>query len=49
VFGQLSDDVLLTLAAIKVLHEYFKKDLKLWNLVERKARKFILTQGIEKE
>ena len=42
---QLSDEALLTLTAIKILNQNFGKDKKLWNLVERKARKFLLANA----
>ena len=44
-----SDEIVLTLVAIKILHDFFDKDKKLWNLVERKARRFVLSQGLTKE
>ena len=42
---RISDDVLLTLAGIKALNQHFGQNRKIWMLVERKARKFILSQG----
>ena len=40
---------MLTLVAIKILHEFFKQDRKLWTLVEKKARKFFTTStGLDK-
>ena len=45
------DEAALAIAAVKILNEYFEKDRKLWNLVEKKARKYILqaSSGITKE
>ena len=37
----LTDEVVLTLVAIKILSTYYSEDKKLWSLVEKKARKFI--------
>ena len=37
-----SEKVWLTLVAIKVLNDFFGKDQKLWNLVEKKARAFVV-------
>ena len=49
----ISDEAALTMVTIKILNEYFAKDQKLWGLIERKARKFILTTmrdaGLTKE
>lgn len=48
--GQVSDDVALTIAGIKILNQYFEKNRKLWNLVEKKARKYVLGQtGMTKD
>ena len=33
------------MVAIKALNEHFEANRKIWMLVERKARKFILQQG----
>ena len=43
--SRVSNEVLLTIAAIKVLNEKFIANKKIWMLVEMKARKFILKQG----
>ena len=37
----LTDEVVLTLVAIKILSTHYNEDKKLWSLVEKKARKFI--------
>ena len=37
------DHILLTMAGIKALTQYFSESKKIWMLVERKARKFILS------
>ena len=34
-----SDEVLITLIAIKILNDHYKPSKKLWNLVEKKSRK----------
>ena len=39
--GSASDQVCLTLAAISILNNYYAKNKKLWNLVEKKARKYV--------
>ena len=39
------DHVLLTMVGIKLLNEHFSGTRKIWMLVERKARKYILQQG----
>ena len=37
-----SDEVLLTFVAIKILNNHYKKSKKLWTLVEKKSRKAVL-------
>ena len=44
--ADLSDEIVLTLCAIKILDTYFKPDEKVWNLVVKKARKFITKASI---
>ena len=40
----------LAIAAIKILNDHFSKDKKLWYLVEKKARKYILSNtGLSKD
>ena len=47
--GKVSDDVVLAMVAIKILTQYFAKDSKLWSLVGKKARKFVMAStGMEK-
>ena len=43
--ARVSNETLLTLAGIKVLNQYFSENKKIWMLVERKARKFIMQGG----
>ena len=43
--SQVSDSVLLTLAAIKILTKWFPEHKKVWHLVEKKARKFVLSNS----
>lgn len=40
----MSDQAALTMSALSVLNKWFVDDYNLWKLVERKARKFILSQ-----
>ena len=40
-----SKETLLTLAGIKALNQYFIENKKIWMLVERKARKYIMQSG----
>ena len=40
---QASDEAVLTIVGIKILNEFFASDRKLWALVEKKARKFIMS------
>ena len=49
--GKVPDEAALAMAAVKILNDYFENDRKLWNLVEKKARKYILqaSTGITKE
>ena len=48
--GRVSDEACITLAAIKTLNAKFDGDRKLWNLVEKKARKFVSNAaGLDKE
>ena len=49
--GKVPDEAALAMAGVKILNQYFEKDRKLWNLVEKKARKYILqaSTGITKE
>ena len=37
-----SDEVLVTLVAIKILNDHYCSDKKLWTFVEKKSRKAIL-------
>ena len=48
--GEYTDEIALTLAAIKILDQYFTGNRKLWILVEKKARRFVMTSsGATKE
>ena len=41
--SEYNDEIALTLAAIKILGQYFPGNRKLWNLIEKKARRFVMT------
>ena len=43
--GDVSDEAALTIVAIATLKKHFADDAKVWGLVERKARKFILSNS----
>ena len=47
-----SDEAAVTIAAISVLRKHFTKDVKLWRLVEKKAKKFVYdnsADGLDKK
>lgn len=43
---QASDEAVLTIVGIKILNQFFASDRKLWALVERKARKYIMSASM---
>ena len=43
--ARVTKEILLTLAGIKALNRYFIENKKIWMLVERKARKYIMQGG----
>ena len=48
--SKFNDQVVLTLVAIKILNQYYAENRKLWNLVEKKARRFVMNStGATKE
>ena len=40
--NRVSDKAVLTLIGIKILNEFFADSRKVWSLVEKKARKFVM-------
>jgi hypothetical protein len=40
-------DVLCSLVGLKLLHQEFTKDKKMWRMIDLKVRRYLATEGVE--